>query len=59
MLRYMGWREAAELIIKALKSAILAKRVTYDLARQMEDAEEISCSAFGHEIVKHMNGLGG
>ena len=59
MLRYMGWREAAELIIKALKSAILAKRVTYDLARQMEDAEEISCSAFGREIVKHMNGLGG
>jgi len=58
MLRYMGWREAAELIIDALKSAILAKRVTYDLARQMEGAEEISCSQFGHEIVKHMNGAG-
>jgi len=58
MLRYMGWREAAELIIDALKSAILAKRVTYDLARQMDGAEEISCSQFGHEIVKHMNGAG-
>jgi isocitrate dehydrogenase len=58
MLRYMGWREAAELIIDALKSAILAKRITYDLARQMEGAEEISCSQFGHEIVKHMNGAG-
>jgi len=55
MLRYMGWREAAELIIEALKSAILAKRVTYDLARQMDGAEEISCSQFGHEIVKHMS----
>ena len=58
MLRYMGWREAAELIIDALKSAILAGRVTYDLARQMEGAEEISCSQFGHEIVKHMNEVG-
>ncbi len=56
MLRYMKWPEAADLIINALKSAILAKRVTYDLARQMEGAEEISCSQFGHEIVKHMNG---
>ena len=54
MLRYMGWREAAELIIKALQAAILAKRVTYDLARQMEGAVEVSCSQFGHEIVKHL-----
>ena len=54
MLRYMGWREAAELIIAALKSAILAKKVTYDLARQMDGAVEVSCSQFGHEIVKHL-----
>ena len=56
MLRYMGWREAAELIIDALRSAILAKRVTYDLARQMDGAVEISCSQFGREIVRHMSG---
>ena len=56
MLRYMGWREAAELIIHALKAAILAGKVTYDLARQMENAVEVSCSQFGHEIVKHMQG---
>jgi len=54
MLRHLGWREAADLIIDALKEAILAKKVTYDLARQMEGAVEVSCSQFGHEIVKHM-----
>ncbi len=54
MLRYMGWSEAANLIIHALKEAILSKKVTYDLARQMDDATEVSCSQFGHEIVKHM-----
>jgi len=56
MLRYMGWREAADIIIHALKAAILAGKVTYDLARQMDDAVEVSCSQFGHEIVKHMKG---
>ena len=56
MLRYMGWREAADVIIHALKAAILAGRVTYDLARQMDGAVEVSCSQFGHEIVKHMEG---
>jgi len=54
MLRYMGWREAADLIIHALKEAIVSKNVTYDLARQMEGATEVSCSQFGHEIVKHL-----
>ncbi len=54
MLRYMGWREAADLIIHALKEAILSKNVTYDLARQMDGATEVSCSQFGHEIVKHL-----
>ena len=54
MLRYIGWREAAERIIDALKAAILAGRVTYDLARQMDGAVEVSCSQFGHEIVKHL-----
>ncbi len=54
MLRYLGWREAAELIIHALKEAVLSKNVTYDLARQMEGATEVSCSRFGDEIIKRM-----
>ncbi|MCK5828534.1 isocitrate dehydrogenase (NADP(+)) [Candidatus Bipolaricaulota bacterium] len=54
MLRYMGWVEAANLIIHALKAAIASGNVTYDLARQMNDATEVSCSQFGHEIVKHL-----
>jgi isocitrate dehydrogenase len=54
MLRYMGWPEAADAIIVALKAAILSKHVTYDLARQMEGATEVSCSQFGEEIVKHL-----
>jgi isocitrate dehydrogenase len=51
MLRYMGWPEAAEAIIAALRTAILSKHVTYDLARQMEGATEVSCSAFGERII--------
>ncbi len=54
MFRYMGWTEAADLILKGLESAIGAKTVTYDLARLMEGATEVSCSAFGDAIVKHM-----
>jgi len=54
MLRYMGWQPAAELIMKGIKSAIDAKKVTYDLERQMEGATLLSCSAFGDEIIKRM-----
>ncbi len=54
MLRYMGWTEAADLILKGLNGAIGAKRVTYDFARQMEGATEIKCSAFGDAIIAHM-----
>ncbi len=54
MLRYMGWKEAANLIIKGIEGAILAKTVTYDFARLMEGAEQVSSSAFGSAIVKHM-----
>lgn len=54
MLRYMGWREAADLIIKGLNGAIASKRVTYDFARLMEDATEIKCSEFGDNIIAHM-----
>lgn len=54
MLRHMGWLEAADLIIKAMEGAIAARTVTYDLARQMEDATKVSCSKFGDALIKHM-----
>jgi isocitrate dehydrogenase len=55
MLRYMGWTEAADLIIKGLDGAIVSKRVTYDFARLMEGATEIKCSEFGQNIIDHMS----
>jgi isocitrate dehydrogenase len=54
MLRYMGWTEAADLIIKGIEGAINAKTVTYDFARNMEGATEVKCSEFGQEVIKHM-----
>jgi len=54
MFRYMGWNEAADLILKGLNGAIASKRVTYDFARQMEGATEIKCSEFGDNVIKHM-----
>lgn len=54
MLRYLGWYEAAELIIKGLNNAIKTKKVTYDLARLMDGATEIKCSEFGNEIIRWM-----
>jgi len=54
MFRYMGWGEAADLIIKGLNGAISSRRVTYDFARQMEGATEIKCSQFGDNIIEHM-----
>ena len=54
MLRYLGWGEAADLILKGLNGAIASKRVTYDLARQMEGATEIKCSEFGDNLISHM-----
>ena len=54
MFRYMGWNEAADLILKGLNGAIASKKVTYDFARQMEGATKISCSAFGDNIIDHM-----
>jgi len=55
MLRYMGWGEAADLIVKGMEGAINAKTVTYDFARLMDDAKEIKCSEFGDEVIKHMS----
>jgi isocitrate dehydrogenase len=54
MLRYLGWTEAADLILKGMDGAIASKTVTYDFARLMQGAKEVSCSAFGDAIVAHM-----
>ncbi len=54
MFRYMGWTEAADLIVKGLNGAIGSKRVTYDFARLMEGATEIKCSQFGDNIISNM-----
>ncbi len=54
MLRHMGWVEAADLVLKGVGKAILAKRVTHDFSSQMHGAIEVSCSQFGEEIVSHM-----
>jgi len=54
MLRYLGWNEAADLVIKGMDGAIASRRVTYDFARLMDGATEIKCSEFGDNIVAHM-----
>jgi len=54
MFRYIGWTEAADLILKGLNGAIASRWVTYDFARLMEGAKEIKCSAFGDNIIAHM-----
>lgn len=54
MLRYMGWTEAADLIVGGLEKTIKSKVVTYDFARLMEGAKEVKCSEFGEAIVRNM-----
>ncbi len=54
MLRHMGWGEAADLVIKAMEAAIGDKIVTYDFARLMDGATEVSCSAFGDAMIERM-----
>ena len=54
MLRYLGWTEAADTIIRAMNSAIAGKRVTYDFARLMDGASEVKCSEFANELIKAM-----
>jgi isocitrate dehydrogenase len=54
MLRHMGWIEAADLIVKSMESAIDAKNVTYDFARLMSGATQVSCSAFGQAMIARM-----
>ncbi|MDO6762464.1 NADP-dependent isocitrate dehydrogenase [Agarivorans sp. 1_MG-2023] len=55
MLKHIGWIEAAELISQGVDGAIGARTVTYDFARMIENATELSCSAFGEEVIKHMH----
>ncbi len=54
MLRHMGWVEAADLVVKGVEGAIASGRVTFDFARLIDTAEEISCSEFGENIIAHM-----
>jgi isocitrate dehydrogenase len=54
MLRYLGWQEAADLVIQGMEGAIRAKTVTYDLHRLMAGAELVTSSGFGEAIIKHM-----
>jgi isocitrate dehydrogenase len=54
MLRHMGWFDAADLIIRSMEKAIASKRVTYDFARLMEGATQVSCSGFGDEMIANM-----
>jgi len=55
MLCYMGWHEAADLIVKGMEGAIAAKTVTYDFHRLMEGGTLLTCSEFGDAIIKHMD----
>ncbi len=54
MLRHMGWTEAADLILRAMELAILSKKVTYDFARLMDGATQVSCSGFGQVMIDQM-----
>jgi isocitrate dehydrogenase len=55
MFRFLGWTEAADLILKGLNGAIASKRVTYDFERLMEGATLLKCSEFGEEVIKNMH----
>jgi isocitrate dehydrogenase len=54
MLRHMGWKEAADIIIRAMEAAIQSKQVTYDFARLMDGATQVSCSGFGRVMIEQM-----
>jgi len=56
MLRHLGWFEASDLILKGMDGAIRARTVTYDFARLMKGAKQVSCSSFGEAIIRHMAG---
>ncbi len=54
MLRHMGWVEAADCVIRSMERSIESKRVTYDFARLMDGATQVSCSGFGQVMIEHM-----
>jgi isocitrate dehydrogenase len=54
MLRHIGWTEAADLIIKSMEKSILSKKVTYDFARLLDGATQVSCSGFGQVMIDNM-----
>jgi isocitrate dehydrogenase len=54
MLRHMGWKEAADLIISSMEKSIKSKKVTYDFARLMPGATQVSCSGFGQVMIDNM-----
>ena len=54
MFRHLGWNEAADLIVSSMEATILDKRVTYDFARLMDDATEVSTSGFGRAMIERM-----
>ena len=54
MFEYLGWQEAADLIVQSLEKSIAAKTVTYDFARLMEGAKKVKCSEFGTEMIGYM-----
>ena len=54
MLRHMGWTEAADLIIASMEKSILSKKVTYDFARLLEGATQVSCSGFGQVMIDNV-----
>ncbi len=56
MLDYIGWKEAAELMLNGVRGAIAQKTVTYDLERQMEGATLVKCSEFAQAVVDNMEG---
>ena len=55
MLRHLGWIEAADMLITAMEATILDKIVTYDFARQMTNAKQVSCSVFGDSMIERLN----
>ncbi|MDP4576501.1 MAG: isocitrate/isopropylmalate family dehydrogenase, partial [Burkholderiaceae bacterium] len=54
MLRHMGWAQAADLIIASMERSIASRRVTYDFARLLDGATQVSCSGFGDVMIEHM-----
>ena len=55
MLRYLGWNEAADFVLRGMDGAIAAGRVTYDFARLMEGSTEVKCSEFADAVIRSMS----